>query len=194
MALPLSEVSPPLLTYQEYLSEGEIHARYEILDGERLFLTSPTRRHQRILMNVARVLRDYEQDTGMGEVLVAPQDVLIRKEPLRTRQPDVLFISLDRLAQCAPSDDPAPLLVGPELVVEILSPSESRRSLAAKIEDYAAVGVLECWIVDPRARAVEVLQLTGSELVSSLTLGDGAVLTSPNLPGLSAAVSLFVAE
>jgi Uma2 family endonuclease len=171
----------PVLTYEEYLAEGEVMARYDIIDGVREPLTNPTRRHQRSLRRVARLLEDYEAETGSGQVLVAPIDVLISRRPLRTRQPDVLFISNERLALNPPETDAAPLLVAPELVVEILSPTETRRSRAAKLADYAAVDVRECWIIDPAAETVEVLRLSAGGPETVAAFGRGAVLRSEYL-------------
>jgi Uma2 family endonuclease len=157
--------APRLLTYEEYLAEGEVMQRYDIVDGVR-YVTNPNRRHQRILVRLTELLRAYERSSRVGEVLVSPTDVLISREPLRVRQPDVLFISYARLAHCAAEDDPEPLLVGPELVVEILSPSESRAVRAGKFEDYRRAGVDECWVIVPEARIVEVLRLNAGVIES----------------------------
>ena len=50
IAAPPASPSPPardLLTYEQYLVEPEIVARYDIIDGVRIFMANPTRRHQR---------------------------------------------------------------------------------------------------------------------------------------------------
>src|SRR5262245_31583261 len=109
MAVAEKAVRSLPLTYEEYLAEGEINRRYDINDGVRLWMTNPTRRHRRILLKVAELLHGYERAAGRGATLVAPCDVLIRRGPLRTRQPDVIFISHAQLANCAPATDPAPL-------------------------------------------------------------------------------------
>lgn len=182
------------MTYEEYLAEGEVMARYDIIDGVREFMTNPTRRHQRILLNLARHLQQYEVASGRGQCLVSPQDVLITRVPLRTRQPDVLFIRHDQLPKCAPERDPQPLLAAPELVVEILSPGETRRSRAAKLQDYCSVGVRECWIVDPKQETIEVLRLTsqGPETVAAYSKGTAA--SSVVFTGLAAdVVDVFAA-
>jgi Uma2 family endonuclease len=174
MAIAPREAGPALLTYEEYLAEGEVFKRYDIIDGARIFMADPTRQHQEILLNVAERLRAFQRRTGLGRTLVAPQDVLITRVPLRSRQPDVLFISHAQLAKCAPADAPDPLLAAPELVVEILSPSETRRAREEKLRDYAAAGVRECWMVSPGAETVEVLRLTpqGPEPVALYQQGE----------------------
>ncbi len=183
------------LTYQDYLAEPEIMQRYDILDGVREFMTNPTVFHQDIALNIAEMLRAYQRRTRNGKVIMAPCDVLIRLSPLRTRQPDVLYISKERLAQCSDKRDPTPLLVAPELVVEIVSPNETKRRVADKIADYISIGVQECWLVNSDTETVEVLRLTkeGSQTVARYNNTD--VLTSQVLPDLQVLVSdIFISE
>ncbi len=158
MAIALEQTQ--YLTYEEYLAEGEVMKRYDILDGVRHFMTNPTGLHQKTLGNIYILLIRYQRESGAGEALIAPCDVLIRRTPLRTRQPDVLFISNERLAECKEETDPAPLLAAPELVVEILSTSENKRRVGEKLADYRLVGVQECWLVRTEEKSVEVLRLT----------------------------------
>jgi Uma2 family endonuclease len=192
MTIAPDAVASPLLTYEAYLAEGEVFQRYDILDGVR-HVTNPTRRHQDILLNVAELFRGYQRASGVGRTLIAPCDLLITQVPLRTRQPDVLFISHERLSRCPPATDPAPLEVGPELVVEILSPSETASARAGKLRDYCAIGVDECWIVYPDAERVEVLRLTvaGAEPVAGY--GRDVELRSQVLPGLALPVAALFA-
>jgi Uma2 family endonuclease len=184
-----AQIGPPaLLTYDDYLAEPETLKRYEILDGVRVWMTNPSRVHQRIEFRLMQILEAFEVASGRGRMIHAPCDVLIRHDPLRTRQPDVLFISHERLAQCPPPDDPAPLPVGPELVVEILSPSETSRTVAEKLDDYRSVGVQEVWIVDPVAQTVELVRLTETGSETASMKGRGEEVASEALPGLVASV------
>src|SRR5438067_13585854 len=43
----------------------------------------------------------------------------------------------------------------PELVAEVLSPTEKRKDMVRRIEDYESLGVLEFWIMSPEARNIE---------------------------------------
>ena len=87
--------------------------------------------------------------------------MLIRRIPkLQTRQPDALFISHARLAEGGGIPEIGPLEIAPELVVEIISTSETQRRLNDKLTDYVAIGIDECWVVRPEERTVEVLALT----------------------------------
>lgn len=188
------ELAPPVMTYDDYLAEEEVMARYDIIDGVRYFMTNPTAYHQETLMNLMELLRQYQRQTGAGRTLVAPCDVLITRQPLKTRQPDVMFFSQARAALNPPLKDPAPRSPAPELVVEILSPNETRRSRAEKIADYCAVDVRECWVVDPEAQTVEVLRLTRSGPEAIADYDREGLVRSEVFPGLVVpAAAIFAA-
>src|SRR5262249_26251775 len=160
MAVTKPQTASSVLTYEQYMAEGEIHQRYDIVDGVRFYMPGPNWRHQRIQVNATGILRDYERRTGSGFVIAAPFDILIRRVPtLQTRQPDVLFITRAQLESGGGVPELGPLEVAPELVVEILSDSETERSLAAKLADYVTIGVKEAWLVRPERRTVEVVRL-----------------------------------
>jgi len=101
---------------------------------------------------------------------------------------------MTRLAQNPPNTDPAPISPAPELVVEILSPSDTKKVLAAKIADYQSVGVLECWVVSLRARTVEVLSLTAEEVESVRVYDEMETVQSVQFPDLQVAVADILAE
>lgn len=154
-----AEVSANLITYQDYLTEGVVNRRYDIINGERIYMTQPTDGHQEIALNIAELFRQYQRQTQVGRTFIPPVDVFISASPLKTRQPDVFFISRVRYGGRT-ARDVVPLSPAPELVVEVLSPSDTRSVRQAKIADYCAVDVQECWLVSPEAETVEILRLT----------------------------------
>jgi Uma2 family endonuclease len=182
------------LTYESYMAEDEVNRRYEIIDGVRRFMTNPTRRHQVILLTIAGLFKAYAKGSRSGQVQIAPCDILIRRFPLRTRQPDVLFISPERLAANPPPDDPAPLSPAPELVVEIISPSETESRITEKLADFRKVDVRECWVVHPTARTVEVIALAREGSHSIGTYGEGTIVSSRAFPGLDLSVDDVFSE
>ena len=190
------------MTYEEYMAGPEEMARYDILDGWKVYrlygdnlVPSPTRKHQRILGRLLRCFQDYEEASGRGEAIIAPCDVEITYQPLRSRQPDLLFISRERLERNAPSDEYAPLSPAPELVVEIVSPSDTTSVLAAKIADYQAVDVRELWVVRPGNQTVHVLRLGADREETAGEYRAGQTVQSDIFPGLTADVdTLFIEE
>jgi Uma2 family endonuclease len=189
------------MSYEEYLAGPEEMARYDIIDGWKIYrkygvkgLPSPTQRHQDIVLNLGEAFRAFQRSSQSGRVMIAPRDVFISQRPSRTRQPDVLFISNNRLENNVSLDNPAPLSPAPELVVEVLSPSDSRRVQTAKIADYVSVGVQECWLVSMEAETVEVLGLTGEQAETLAVYGRGQTVASVAFPGLTVAVDTIFTE
>ncbi len=172
------------LTFEEYLMTPEIKARYDIVDGKMITAPAPTLEHQRVLRQLFSLVDAFVTQQQIGEVLFAPLDIVIQRNPLRTRQPDLLFVSNDR------SSILEPVIEGPpDMVAEILSPSNSRVDLEEKLADYARLGVSECWLVSPEARSVEVLALTEGRWNRVAICGLGDLVTSNVLADLSLPVA-----
>lgn len=190
----MTEAPAATLTYEAYMAEPEVQGRYDIVNGVRIIMPGATLRHQRIADRIARMLYAFEERTGLGISVSAPYDVLIRRAPrIQTRQPDVLFVSHTRLAQGGGIPEVGPLEVAPELVVEVISNSETQRILEDKLADYIHIGVDECWVVRPDARTVEVLALTSGGARMVATYGEGQDVASVVFPGLSVAIAALFA-
>ena len=168
-------------TYEDYLNtpEGE---RYELRDGELVMVPSPSMRHQRIVGRLHAVLLGHITDGGLGELFMAPSDVVVWDGGQRNVvQPDVLFISTEREHILTEAN----VQGAPDLVVEVLSPSTESVDRGYKRELYARHGVGEYWLVDPDARTVTVLRLGDGEYETAGTYGPGQALASPTLEGLT---------
>ena len=187
--------SPPeRLTYEAYLTEEEVNGRYDIIDGERIPIPGSKWWHQRISKKLTVIFDQYERESGSGKVLAAPFDIMIRRYPLRTRQPDVFFISNTALVNAGDYEESGFLEVSPELVVEIISDSETGKRFNAKIADYCAVGVQECWKVLRDAKTVEVLRLTSAGMETARIYGTGERIQSMTFPDLFVDVEAVFAE
>lgn len=189
----LQNFSEPIrLTYerylQEFLTEPVTMQPSEIIDGVRIYMTSPNWWHQKIAFALAKMLDQYQLAGIRGQVLQSPLDVMISASPLRVRQPDVFFITNRKLADAGGAPNLGPLMAAPELVIEILSPSETRRVLNAKIADFCAIGVSECWVISPEAETVEVLRLSPDGSIREALYGSGQSLQSLMFPDLTLAL------
>ena len=89
----MPEIDTRHLTFADYLLLPTIQQRYDIVDGEMVMSAAPTPRQQWISQNLCVALRAYFRANRRGIVIYAPCDIVIRRDPLRTRQPD-LFVFL----------------------------------------------------------------------------------------------------
>lgn len=176
------------LTYEQYLAEGETNRRYDIINGVRRWMPNPTVRHQDVLFNIATVFKAFGRISNAGRMVVAACDVLINYAPLKTRQPDVLFISHERFGSRDPLD-PGALDPAPELVVEVLSPSDTKAVLSSKLRDFRRVDVRECWIVSLETQTVEVVRLSPEREETLAVYGSGEIVQSAFFPELLVAVA-----
>ena len=173
------------LTYQQYLDLPEMKARYSIVDGELVMAAAPTTEHQRCILELALKLTPVVRERRLGEVFIAPIDIVIRRDPLLTRQPDLLFISNARRYIIGRQV----IEGGPDLVIEILSPSNTRRELEEKLRDYQSINVREAWIVAMQGQTVEVLQLSAGSIERSGLYGLGDRIVSQVLSELQLTVN-----
>jgi Uma2 family endonuclease len=168
------------LTYQQYLDLPEMRARYSIVDGELVMEAMPIPSHQTLLLELVLKLSPFVRERHLGKVFVAPLDIVIRREPLRTRQPDLMFISHWRRSIVGQQA----IEGGPDLVIEILSPSNTLSDVQRKLQDYQRVSVREAWIVSPQALTVQVLQLSPERIESLGLFGLGDLIVSQVLSEL----------
>jgi Uma2 family endonuclease len=168
------------LTYQQYLDLPEMRARYSIIDGELAMAAAPTPGHQSVVQETFLKLDSFVREHRLGRVFLAPLDVVIRRDPLRTRQPDVMFISNARRYIIGRQV----IEGGPDLVIEILSPANTRQELEEKLRDYQAINAREAWIVATQGQTIEVLQLSAERIDRSGLYGLGDLIVSQVLPEL----------
>lgn len=134
-------------TVHDYLQLPE-GAPYQLLNGELVMSPSPSRYHQKLLVELARQIAQLCVDKTFGEVYVAPFDVYLDEE--NVVQPDICFFSNERLSVL--SDRGAEAV--PDVVVELLSPSNAYYDLRYKLDLYEKHGVKEYFIVDPEDNIV----------------------------------------
>lgn len=133
--------------------------RYEIIDGVLYMAPSPIANHQLSSNRLSQTLTNYADAHDLGYVCTAPMDVRLPNQPVPF-QPDVLFIRAERKEIIQQWIEGVP-----DLVVEIISPSSASYDRAQKFRVYEEAGVPEYWIVDPRARTIEVFVLEEGEYV-----------------------------
>ena len=153
----------------------------EFTDGCIEELPMPTSTHQAVLLFLYDQFRAYLKPRG-GIVMVAALRMRVRAGTFR--EPDLLLLR-DRA-------DPRyqdRYWLGADLVVEVVSPDNPDRDLVEKRADYAAAGIPEYWIADPRHKTITVLTLQADAYVEHGVYGRGAAAGSPLLPGFTTEVT-----
>ena len=126
-------------------------------------------------------LRAFVRPRKLG--LVAGPDGMVRLTSGLVRIPDVSFVSWDRLPGRRVPSKPIPRLA-PNLAVEVLSETNTKREMARKLREYFKAGVVLAWLIDPKARTVTVYTAVDQSVVldEKQTLDGGPVLPGFHLP------------
>ena len=150
----------------------------ELVGGRIVCMTPTNPTHGRIEVNVAVALSRFVRTQNLGVVMAGEVGVFTTRDPDTVRAPDVLFLSRQRDALRTRGD--GFLEVAPDLVVEILSPTDRPDALRHKLDEYIAAGVRTAWVIDPATRAVRVHRPDGD--VRSFAAGE-IVAGEDVLPG-----------
>ena len=179
---PDTQDAPAKLTYADYAKtpEGE---RWELIDGVLIMAAAPNMIHQFVQMDLAYPVETWVRQRSLGKVLTPVTDVVL--SDTTTVQPDLVFVSNARLSVITPAN----IQGAPDLVVEILSPSTTRRDWNDKLNQYAIHGVPEYWVVDPVDRMLWQFILRDGEYALNAKFGEGDTLTTPTLEGFSLSMS-----
>jgi len=154
----------------------------ELSDGCLEVLPMPLPWHQWVVRFLHGLLNDFVSDRKLGEAFFAPMP--IRLWPGQIREPDVIFLSHERLKDYYKTPD------GADLVMEIVSAGHEhrQRDLDVKRREYAQAGIAEYWIVDAETTQITVLALDGDTYREHGVFDPGDVATSALLSGFSVPV------
>ncbi len=176
-----------LLTAEEFfdLPDPPDGSRTELVRGEVVTMCRPGVEHGEVQINIAFAIKLFLKSNLIGRVATDVGTITDRK-PDTVRGPDVVYYSKERLPLdkrvTGYHDQP------PDLCVEVVSPSNTKRELRAKTKEYFFNGVRTVWVIDPEDRSVTILLAAdpdeGRTLYENATLDGGDVL-----PGFSCKVA-----
>ena len=169
------------LTYEDYAKTPD-DERYQLIDGELIMSESPIIAHQDNQMKLGNRMTNFVERNDAGVVYSPNTDVVLSDTDVV--QPDLLFISKERRHIIGEAN----IQGAPDLVVEILSPSTTRRDWGVKRELYAKHGVREYWIADPANKMVWVMLLKDGVLEIQQTCHPGDTIASSVLAGFTVKV------
>ncbi len=136
-------------TYREYCSWPN-DERWELIGGKAYNMSpAPSRRHQEISFELSGILREYLKGRDC-KAFTAPFDVMLPDFPIGKEDEIDTVVQPDMSVICDSSKIIDKGCLGaPDLIIEILSPSTSKKDLNEKFQLYEKHGVKEYWIVDP---------------------------------------------
>ena len=152
-----------------------IDAIEEVVNGEIRIMPPAKAKHAHIVARLSAALIR-QLDENLAVVWTGSFGLVIRKAPLTSRIPDIAVFKLATM-----NEQDGYIHSAPQLLVEVLSPGNTRREREEKLGDYASIGVPEVWVISPEARTVEVLLLEDGRLHSTQVLARG-VLTPKLFP------------
>ena len=168
-------------SYKDYLL-WKLKERVEIIKGKIMAMSpAPNRLHQDISLKLTSEFLKVFPNDGC-KLYVAPFDVRFPDENGNVKtvvQPDLCVI-------CDPNKlDERGCLGAPDLVVEILSPGNSKREMKDKYELYQEYGVSEYWVVRPEERNIHIYVLENGRYIGIAPVVEDDVITSVKFPNLS---------
>jgi Uma2 family endonuclease len=126
----------------------------ELVAGEIVREPAPGEEHGWVAGNLLALLGHFVREHRLGRFYAAETGFVVARGPDTVRAPDAAFVSYERLATTIRR---GPYFEGaPDLAVEVLSPSNTRAEMAAKVRDFLAAGARAVWVVDPSREEVTV--------------------------------------
>lgn len=148
--------------YAAYAAIPADGKRHEIIGGEHFVNPAPNLYHQEVSRHIQFQLYSQIELTGLGKVINAPVDLQLSEHDIV--QPDLVVVTLQRKRIMTPTK----IKGVPDLVVEILSPSNPDHDLTIKRKLYEEAGIPEYWIVLPDEHQVLQLILSDDRYAESI--------------------------
>jgi Uma2 family endonuclease len=175
-----------LMTADELLHLKLPGKRTELVRGVLVVREPPGYQHGAITADLANFLKNFVDANELGRVLAAETGFKLTGDPDTVRAADISFVSRERLPDPPPAGYAA---LAPDLVVEVLSPSDRPGEVLAKIGDWLQAGCRLVWVVDPRRRHVRVYRGDGTESL----VADSETLNGEDvIPGFACPVGSFL--
>jgi Uma2 family endonuclease len=142
------------MTADELLAMPDDGYRYELVKGELIQMSPTGDEHGKVTMDLAVSLYVHVKKHNLGRVYAAETGFKLESDPDTVRAPDVAFISRERIEATG-------TLTGfrsgaPDLVVEVLSPSDRIGKVEAKVKQWLETGARAVWVVSPKLKTVTV--------------------------------------
>jgi Uma2 family endonuclease len=170
-------------TYADYLT-WQFQERLELFRGKIFKMSpSPNRNHQRVSSNLHGTFWSFFKNNSCN-LYAAPFDVRL----VKTKKRDEKVVTVVQPDICIVCDtnklDDKGCNGAPDLVVEILSPGNTKKEMGIKFELYEENGVKEYWIVEPNNKTIIIYSLQNKTFIGLRPLTEDDIMKSPLFPQL----------
>lgn len=173
-AEPVSDAPFPMTT-DEMLALPDDGWMYELVEGRLVRMPTGGGEASVIATNLVTEIGLFLRTQKLGRITGADgtYDLTQPGDTYETALvPDVAFVRMDRLPERTSPEFAKAWQLAPDLVAEIVSPSQYRPEMAAKAKRYLEAGVRLVWIIWPKYQQVDVWQSGAEEPVATLKPGD----------------------
>lgn len=170
-------------THQTTIADVERNppeGNWELINGEVIPVHPTSYRAARMALRIGRLLDVYTEAHQLGDVVGPDAGFVIFPNENTLVAPDVSFVSSYRVPSAAEQEHFARL--APDLVIEVMSPSDRMTDALCKISLYLEAGVSLVWLVEPGPRTISVFQRDQPPVRLA---GDQVVTAEGILPGFS---------
>ena len=143
-----------LTTVEELERDGTPEGRYELIDGQLVEMSPSGSESSSVGATILIHLGSHVRPRRLGKLFNAEGGFVLFPGRDLVRAADVAFVRADRLPP--PPERRGFLRLAPDLVVEVISPSDRLPDVLAKVEMWLEAGVRLLWLVDPDRRTVAV--------------------------------------
>lgn len=188
-------INPASLSLEEFQRFAETHeGKWELEEGVPVKMESPSIAHQWISSEITLAFKQFlkgHKCRGLPDIDVwvgrLPFDAAARKNKASVRRPDFLVY-------CDKKQEYNNVILSPQLVIEIWSPTNTFQERNKKIVEYYRIGVKEFWQIDCQEQAFSIFSFADGNL---RFLSDGTFhepLESEYFPGLKVDLSEYYNE
>jgi len=164
MSAVLEETQSKLITADELLLMPNTKYGCELVRGKLTRYMPTGVLHGIVSAKIGSLLSNFVSANSLGIVLGAETGFYIFQKPDTVRAPDAAFVGNEKLEKHGISEKFFP--DAPDLAVEVVSPSDKKKDIEDKVNDYLAAGVSIVWVIYPQNRIAAVYRQ--SNLVSIL--------------------------
>jgi Uma2 family endonuclease len=175
-------IEKTLLTADDLFRLPDDGMRHELVRGELRTMPPAGFNHGVIASELQWHVANFVRSRRLGYTPTADPGFVIAHGPDTVRVPDVVFVAAERIRGELPKSFAD---LAPDLVAEVVSPSDSAREVEEKVQDWLAAGVRLVWVVHPTTRSVTVYRsLQDIRILREADTLDGADV----LPGFTCRV------